>query len=188
MVALRTQQILALESGVGNVADPLGGSWYVEELTDEVERRACAVMDEIAGLGGMVAAAKAGWLRRLMDERQWALQSSIESGERPIVGVNCHRIPPEQDTLLSFRGEHPEPSREQVRIVTEFRRRRDAAGVRKALDALHARVEVASENLIVPIKSAVMAGATVGEVLGTIRLAYGLPYDPVNSVSAGDTV
>lgn len=188
MVALRTQQILALESGVANVADPLGGSWYIEELTDEVERRARAVMDEIAGFGGMVAAAKAGWLRRLMDERQWALQSSIESGDRPIVGVNCHQIPPEQDTLLSFRGEHPEPSKEQVEIVKEFRLRRDAGRVREALKRLKGRVEVPSENLVLPIKSAVSTGATLGEVLGTIREAYGLPYDPVSAIAAGSTV
>ncbi len=188
MVALRTQQILALESGVANVVDPLGGSWYVEELTDEVERRTLAVMDEIAGLGGMVAAAKAGWLRRLMDERQWALQTSIESGERPVVGVNCHQISPEQDTLLSFRGEHPQPCKEQVEIVERFRSRRDAVAVRSALSALKSRVEAPSENLILPIKDAVEAGATLGEVLGEIRQAYGLQYDPVGAIVAGSTL
>jgi methylmalonyl-CoA mutase N-terminal domain/subunit len=145
-------------------------------------------MDEIAGMGGMVAAAKAGWLRRLMDERQWALQQSIESGERPIVGVNCHRIPPEQDTLLSLRGEHPKPCAEQVELVRAFRRRRDAASVRSALNALKSRTESTSENLIRPIKGAVEAGATMGEVLGTIRQAYGLPYDPVGAIAAGSTI
>ncbi len=188
MVALRTQQILALEAGVANVVDPLGGSWFVEELTDELERRAVAVMDEVAALGGMVAAAKAGWLRRLMDERQWQLQQSIESGERPIVGVNCHQIPIEQDTLLSFRGEHPKPCAEQVEIVRTFRRRRDAGSVRSALTGLKSRAESTSENLISPIKIAVEAGATMGEVMGTIRQAYGLPYDPVGAIAAGSTI
>ena len=187
MVALRTQQILALEAGVGNVADPLGGSWYVEELTDEVERRTIAVMNEIDSLGGMVAAAKAGWLRRLMDEGQWALQKSIETGERPIVGVNCHRIPPERDTLLTFRGEHPAPSQEQVDIVRKHRRTRDVGRVRDALGPLGAQAKT-RENLIPSIKLAVEAGATVGEVLGTIRVANGLSYDPVGAIDARTTL
>ena len=188
MVALRTQQILALEAGVANVADPLGGSWYVEELTDEVENRARAVMDEIAGLGGMVAAAKDGWLRRLMDEMQYSLRKSIESGERPVVGLNCHQIPPESDTLLSFRGDHPAPSREQVDAVQAHRRRRDAGALRTALNGLGSRAGSQSENLVLPMKVAVEAGATLGEVLGTIREAHGLPYDPLGAVEAGGTL
>ncbi len=188
MVALRTQQIIALESGAANVVDPLGGSWFVEELTDEVERRALAVIDEIDKLGGMVAAAKAGWLRNLMDERQWALQKSIESGERPIVGVNCYQIAPEKDTLLSFRGEHPEPCREQVDIVRAFRQGRNAAATRAALAALTVVAKDTSQNLIIPIKTAVEAGATMGEVMGTIRQAYGLSYDPLNAIQAGTTI
>jgi methylmalonyl-CoA mutase N-terminal domain/subunit len=188
MVALRTQQILALESGVANVVDPLGGSWYVEELTDELERRIVAVMDEIDEFGGMVEASNAGWLRRLMDQRQWELQQSIESGQRPIVGVNCHQIPPEEDTLLSYRGEHPSPCQEQVEIVREFRRKRDRVKVRTALQSLRSQAETESENLIIPIKQTVEAGATLGEVLGTIRQAYGLSYDPVGAISADATL
>lgn len=188
MVALRTQQIIALESGAANVVDPLGGSWFVEELTDEVERRAVAVMAEIDNLGGMVAAAKAGWLRNLMDERQVALHKSIESGERPIVGVNCYQISPEKDTLLSFRGEHPQPCHEQVEIVRSFRKRRNLPAVKSALAALTIAAKDVSQNLIRPIKAAVEADATMGEVMGTIRQAYGLPYDPLGVINSETTL
>jgi methylmalonyl-CoA mutase N-terminal domain/subunit len=145
-------------------------------------------MDEIDGFGGMVEASNAGWLRRLMDQRQWELQQSIESGQRPIVGVNCHQIPPEEDTLLSYRGEHPSPCQEQVEIVREFRRKRNSTKVRTALQSLRSQAEIESENLIIPIKQTVEAGATLGEVLGTIRQAYGLSYDPVGAISADATL
>lgn len=187
MVALRTQQILALEAGVANVADPLGGSWFIESLTDELERRMRAILDEIDGLGGMVAAVKAGWLRRLMDEMQFALQSSIERGERKVVGVNCHVIPPEQDCLLSFRGGHPTPSAAQIAAVRAHRRQRDAAAVHAALANLRSRA-AGPDNLIPHFKHAVEAGATLGEVLGTVREAYGLRYDPVGAIDARTTL
>ncbi len=188
MVALRTQQILALEAGVANVADPLGGSWYVEALTDEVERRARAVMDEIAAQGGMIAAAKAGWLRRLMDEMQFHLHGAIARGERQIVGVNCHVIPPETDKLLSFSGRHPEPSKAQVESVRRFRASRDRAALARTLEDLRHKTQSSRENLMPPIIAAVEAGATVGEVLGNIRLGHGLRYDPVGAIPAGTTI
>lgn len=183
MVALRTQQILALETGVANVADPLGGSWFVEALTDELERRMLAIIDEIDGLGGMVAAVKAGWLRRLMDEMQYALQSSIERGERKVVGVNCHVVPPAQDSLLTFRGDHPPASAAQIAAVREHRRHRDPLALRATLDALKTRA-TGPDNLIPHFKLAVEAGATLGEVLGTLRAAHGLRYDPVGAIDA----
>ncbi len=188
MVALRTQQILSLEAGVANVADPLGGSWFVEELTDEVERRALDVMKEIDALGGMVEASKAGWLRRLLDEMQYSLHSSIDSGERQVVGVNVHVIPRDEDTLLSYRGEHPQPAEEQVNAVREHRAQRDAGAVRVSLAELRARARVETQNLILPIKAAVEAGATMGEILGTIREAYGLAYDPVGAIELKTTL
>ncbi len=187
MVALRTQQILALEAGVANVADPLGGSWFVESLTDELERRMLGIIEEIDGLGGMVAAVKAGWLRRLMDDMQYALQSSIERGERKVVGVNCHVIPPAQDRLLSFRGGHPQPSAAQIAAVREHRRSRDTTALRAALQNLNARA-AGSDNLIPHFKLAVEAGATLGEVLGTVRVAYGLRHDPVGAIDARSTL
>ncbi|MFO1169526.1 MAG: methylmalonyl-CoA mutase family protein [Hyphomicrobiaceae bacterium] len=187
-VSLRTQQILALEAGVANVADPLGGSWYVESLTDAVEARALAVMDEIEQQGGMVKAAQSGWLRRLIEQMQFKLQSEIASGQRPVVGLNCHTIPPEEDRLLSFRGTHPEPSADQVRSVRVHRASRDRAAVKTALADLKARAQSERENLIPAMTAAASAGATVGEVLGTIRVAHGLAYDPVGQIAEGSTV
>lgn len=184
MVALRTQQILALETGVANVADPLGGSWFVEELTNELEERALAVISEITSYGGMVAAIERGWLRELLDERQYAAQRLVETGERRIVGVNCYRIPEEDDTLLRASGRHADTCQEQVLAVEAHRRERNESATRVAMERLLDDARNSGKNLILPIKAAVEAGATLGEVIGTIREAYEAPFDPSRATAS----
>ena len=183
VVALRTQQIIARETGVTNTVDPLGGSYFVEALTTELERRMLDLMAEIERQGGIIAAAERGWLRQTIDQAQFELRREIASGRRQIVGLNVYAIPPEQDTLLRIAKTHRRPSRQQVARVRRWKRQRDQRATAAALRALYAVAAARQENLIPSITRATTEGATLGEILGTIRLGYGYSYDPVGAVA-----
>src|SRR5437016_2210888 len=175
MVALRTQQILAEESGVTNTIDPLGGSWAVEALTDRIEREARAYIEHIDGLGGMVRAIELGYPQKEIAEAAYIYQQQVDRGEKVVVGVNRYQVPEEQPLeLLRVPLEVEERQAERVRRV---KRERNGAQAREALGRVRAAAE-SGENLMLPVIAAVKALCTVGEIADVYRDVFGVYRDP----------
>jgi len=175
MVALRTQQILAEESGVTNTVDPLGGSWAIEALTDRIEREARAYIEHIDGLGGMVRAIELGYPQREIAEAAYVYQQQIDRGEKTVVGVNRYQVPEERPLeLLRVPLEVEERQTERVRRV---KRERDGARARAALACVRAAA-TSGENLMPPVVDAVKALCTVGEIADVYRDVFGVYRDP----------
>jgi methylmalonyl-CoA mutase, N-terminal domain len=170
-VALRTQQIIAYESGVTAVVDPMAGSYYMETLTDELIRRAHTVIEEIDAMGGSVAAIESGWMQARVAESAYLAQQAVERGERIVVGVNRFaESESAEDPPLQRIDERVE--REQVERLKAFRAARDDAIVRRHL----ARVRAAAsthENLMPVFIDAVDAGLTLGEICSVLREVFG---------------
>lgn len=177
-VALKTQQILALETGVARTIDPLAGSYFFESLTDSLDREITRLLDEVEERGGMVRLAESGWFGARLQEASRKLQGEIDSGQRKIVGVNAFCTPGEYDRLLPIGSVHLEPCAEQAERVRRFKASRDEAALRASIRALYNVARRAGENLFPPILAATQASATVGEIVGAMRLAYGESYDP----------
>jgi len=169
-LALRTQQVIAHESGAADVVDPLGGSYLVEAWTDEIHSRAREIIAKIDALGGSLAAIASGFFARSIEEAAFAAQREIEAGERIIVGVNRFVEGGSGDIPLLTVGQEVEE--EQVRRLRAFRERRDAASSERARDALLADARE-GRNLIPGILGAVEAGVTLGEVVSTLKSVYG---------------
>ncbi len=175
MVALRTQQILAEESGVTNIIDPLGGSWAVEALTDRIEREARAYIEHIDGLGGMVRAIELGYPQKEIAEAAYIYQQQVDRGEKAVVGVNRYQVPEERPLeLLRVPLEVEERQAERVRRV---KRERNGAQAREALGRVRAAAE-SGENLMPPVIAAVKALCTVGEIADVYRDVFGVYRDP----------
>ena len=170
-LALRTQQILAHESGVTETPDPLAGSYYVESLTNELEVAAWAYLDEIEAMGGTLAAIEGGFQQRQIQEAAYRVQRAIESGEQVVVGVNRFRDDELHAPLIHKIG--PDAERRQIERVRRVRAERSAEGWAAAMDEL-GRVAVNGDgNLIPPMLAAVRAYATVGEISDRLRVAWG---------------
>ena len=180
-LALRTQQIVAEESGVPAVADPLGGSYFVEWLTDRMQAEATKLIETIDGLGGMVRAVELGWPQREIAEAAYRTQRQIDTGERPVVGVNRH----------ATATTHPIPTlkidmaaeREQRESVAAVRARRDDAACRAALDRLRrtcAADENAGGNIMEDVLEAARRDATLGEICRVFRDVFGEYRDPAH--------
>ena len=169
-IALRTQQIIAFESGVANTVDPAGGATAIEELTDRIEREAHAVIDRIDALGGTLAAIEAGVIQREIQDAAYLAQQRIDSGESVVVGVNRY----EEIQQASIQTLRIDPALEsaQVERVQRVRATRDHAAWRSALDAVTAAARGA-DNLVPPIIQAVEAHATVGEISDAMRAVFG---------------
>jgi methylmalonyl-CoA mutase N-terminal domain/subunit len=182
-LAIRTQQILAYETGAGRVADPLGGSWYVESLTTRIEEEATKVMEEIRRQGGMVAAIKSGWVQKEIDAAAEKRQREVESGEKVVVGVNAFRSEREQETPGGTHRDPPGQGERLAAAVRELKRTRDQRLVQETLRHLYEKAQAGEDvNLLPPMIEAAKAWATLGEMLGTIRFAVGQPYDPLGIV------
>jgi methylmalonyl-CoA mutase, N-terminal domain len=171
-IALRTQQVLAYETNVTNVVDPLGGSYYVEALTDEMERQAEAYFAQIAEYGGVVEAIEAGFFQREIAEASYRYQRSIETKDRIIVGVNAFERDAEQ-TDIELLKITEETEREQARAVQNLRARRDQAAVGRTLDRLQAACRDPRENLMPYLIDCVNAYCTEGEIVETMVKVYG---------------
>jgi methylmalonyl-CoA mutase N-terminal domain/subunit len=169
-LALRIQQILAHETGVAQVADPLGGSWYVERLTQELEEEAEAYMEKIRSLGGMLQAIEEGYVQREVQEAAYAEHKRQESGEQVVVGVN--RFESEPSTPIETLRIEPEVEQRQVEELESLRRRRNNSLVKKALDEVR-RVAGSGENLMPAMIAGVQALATVGEMADALRDVFG---------------
>lgn len=170
LLALRTQQVIAFESGVGATADPLAGSYFVESLTDAVEAGARRVMAEIDAAGGAVAAVEEGVVQRMIEDSAYREARRVESGESVVVGVNRFTDDGGGDTPAMSVDRSLENA--QAAAVAAHRRGRDSAAVEAALDEL-AAVAAGEGNLLFPMKRALAAGATVGEVSRSLEGVFG---------------
>jgi methylmalonyl-CoA mutase N-terminal domain/subunit len=171
-LALRTQQILAHETGAADVVDPLGGSYAVEALTSEIEARAAALIDEIDRRGGMVAAIESGYPQREIERRALEHQHAVETGRRVIVGVNRFSDGDEGAGAVPLHRFDPALEAGQVARLGRLRATRDAASARASLDAV-ARAARGNANLVAAILQAVKARATLGEVADSLRGVFG---------------
>ena len=169
-IALRTQQIIGLETGVASVVDPVGGSYYVEALTDELEQMAVAYVEKIDGLGGAVAAIEQGFYQDEIHEAAFRIQHGVESGERVVVGVNAH-LDPEERPIELQRIDEAETERQLAR-VRELRASRDRAAVDAALVEVAAAAR-GTANLLPPMREALRVRATLGEVSDVLRGVFG---------------
>jgi methylmalonyl-CoA mutase N-terminal domain/subunit len=169
-IALRTQQVIGYESGITNVADPFGGSYFVESLTDEMENRAAGYIETIEGIGGAVAAIERGFYQEEIHESAFRIQQGVERGERVVVGVNRFRTEDERFPELLRIGE--DEIARQVGRLRELRDVRDQAAVDGALANVQ-RVASGTGNLLPPMKEALRAGATLGEVSDMLRETFG---------------
>jgi methylmalonyl-CoA mutase N-terminal domain/subunit len=174
-LALRTQQIIAYESGVANTVDPLGGSYFVEALTDRMEREATAYIERIDRMGGIVRAIEEGYPQREIADSAYRFQQAVERGEQVIVGVN--RFVQAEDEPIPLLKVDDAVERRQAERLAEVKARRDAALVRRRLDDLRQACE-ARGNLMPPLLDAVKAYATVGEISDVYRTAFGEYRDP----------
>ncbi len=179
MVALRTQQILHLESNVAKVVDPLGGSYFVESLTDEMEERIRERVREIEALGDPADLSDKGWFRRFFEEAMAEYSRKIADGSMAKVGLNIFQIPEEEDTLLKEIVEGKiEPWWDRIERIKDYKGRRDAGRIRDVLSAVLETARDEDENLMGVTLEAFGAGATMGEIGGAMRLAYDWPFDP----------
>ncbi|MCW2805676.1 MAG: methylmalonyl-CoA mutase [Propionibacteriaceae bacterium] len=183
-IALRTQQVIAEETGVTNVADPLGGSWYVEALTDRMEAEAEAIFTKIIEMGGgenvehpigpvtsgLLRGIEDGWFTGEIAEAAFAYQTQLEKGDKRVVGVNCHTASVTGE-LEILRVSH-EVEVEQRRALTERRGRRDDAAVQRSLTAL-VQAARSADNMIEPMLAAVRVEATLGEICDVLRAEWG---------------
>ena len=174
-LALRTQQIIAEETGVASVADPLGGSYYVESLTDRIETEANALLAQIDELGGIVRAVESGWPQREIARSAYRMQRQIDGGQRGVVGVNRHTGgPPARIPTLRI---DDRPERAQIAATAELRARRDAAAVAGALAEVRRAAE-GNANLIDAVTEAARRDATLGEICRVFRDVFGEYRDP----------
>jgi methylmalonyl-CoA mutase N-terminal domain/subunit len=178
-IALRTQQILATEAGATATADPLGGSYYIEALTERLVAEGRALIDEIDGLGGAVAAVESGWVQDAIDQSAFELHRRVQAGEDVIVGVNRYRSGASEP--IELHRIDPGSEHRQVERTRRVRDERDAAEWESALAAV--RDAAGSDaNVLPPLREALRAGATVGELCGVLREAWGT-YDAVRARS-----
>ena len=169
-VALRTQQIIAYESGVAETIDPLAGSYYVEKLTDDIEKAVLAYIERIDRLGGSVKAIEQGYIQQEVQDAAYAHQLDVEKGERVIVGINKFTV--EEGPPKGLLRVDPEVGRRQVEKLAALRAGRDNEKVRKSLSVLETAAN-GSDNLMPPILEAVKSYATLGEICDVLRKVFG---------------
>jgi methylmalonyl-CoA mutase, N-terminal domain len=172
-IALRTQQVLQHEAGTTATADPLGGSYYIEALTKEIEERALELIERIEELGGAVAAVEQGFVQHEIEEAAFRYSQEVESGERVIVGVN--KFTEADSAEVELQRIDPEIERRQLERTSGVRAERDADGAAVALAAVRAAAE-GDANLLVPMREALRSSCTIGEICGALRELWGT-YD-----------
>jgi methylmalonyl-CoA mutase N-terminal domain/subunit len=171
LIALRTQQIIAEETGVADVVDPLGGSYYVEWLTDEMEQRTYDYLARIEDVGGVLAAIKKGFIQREIADTSYKYQRQMEEKKRVVVGVNDYAIN-EASPIETLKIDEA-ARRKQVERLMEVKKVRDGVAVQRALDQLRRSFEKADSNCINPMMQAVRSYATLGEIVDVGRQVFG---------------
>ncbi|GCB52615.1 methylmalonyl-CoA mutase family protein [Streptomyces sp. NL15-2K] len=177
-LALRTQQILAEETGVAAVADPLGGSYFVEALTDATEAKVIEIMDDLEHHGGMVRAIEDGYLQGLIADEAYRTHQDIESGARPVVGVNRFTTDEPAPDIATYELDAAGRER-QLKRLARVKAERSAAGVRRTLEALRRAADMPDVNLMPPLVDCAAAYCTVGEMSDVLRAAWGEFRQPV---------
>jgi methylmalonyl-CoA mutase N-terminal domain/subunit len=180
-VALRTQQILAHEVNIGGTADPLGGSYFIESLTDDIFDEILEIVDAIDSRGGMVEAVNSGWFKRTLEDSSSELQREIDPGERVVVGKNCYQIDREDELLDIGQQGESEPNLERIEVLNKHRAQRADGPLHDRLWALYEDT-ADGKNVVRPMIEAAKAQATLGELLGTVRVAHGYSFDPLGMV------
>jgi methylmalonyl-CoA mutase N-terminal domain/subunit len=176
-IALRTQQILAAEAGTIDTADPLGGSFYIESLTDELEARAWELIRRVDGAGGAVAAVESGFVQEEIEQAAFEFQQQVEAGERVIVGVN--KFEEEADERIELLHIDPAVERRQLERTAGVRAERNAEEAAAAIAAVR-DVARGDTNLLPPMREALRARCTVGEICEALREEWGM-YDAVRA-------
>jgi methylmalonyl-CoA mutase N-terminal domain/subunit len=170
LLALRTQQVLAHESGVADVVDPLGGSYFVEALTDAVEAEAAAYLEKIDAMGGMLRAIEVGYVQKEIQEAAYRQQRAVETGEQVVVGLNAYTQ--EEPVKIPVFRVDPAVEEEARQRLAALRARREKAAVERALGSLE-RAARGSENLVPRILECVKSNVTVGEICHRLRAVFG---------------
>ena len=185
LVGLRTQQVVALETNVAQVADPLGGSYFVEALTDDMEARIWQMVEEIEAAGDAAELAEQGYFRELFIKAMERRAAQVDDGTLMQVGVNCHQIAEEEDRLLKEVAERKiDPDYTRIEAIIAFREQRDMDRVRTTLAEVRGQAEDFDHNIMPEIIAATAAAATMGEIAGVLRQAYGGDYDPYNMATS----
>jgi methylmalonyl-CoA mutase N-terminal domain/subunit len=174
-VALRTQQIIAYETGVVNTPDPLGGSYYVEALTARIEEEALRYIRRIDEMGGIIQAVERGYPQKEIADSAYRFQQQVERGERVIVGIN--RFETEEEVTIPVLKIDPEIERRQIERVRAVREKRAPAKYAQAVGALRDAC-LSDRNLVPYVLDAVRAQATLGEIADIFREAYGVYREP----------
>ena len=169
-IALRTQQVIASETGVADVIDPLAGSYLVEAMTDRIEAEARALIDKIDDLGGVVRAIEAGWVQKQIQDAAYRWQQGVDDGTIEVVGVNVHRA--EQEAPMEVLRIDPALEREQVERVRALKSRRNAQAAAAALSRLEDAAK-GTDNVMPHIVESVRARCTLGEIATTMRKVFG---------------
>jgi methylmalonyl-CoA mutase N-terminal domain/subunit len=178
-IAVRTQQIIGEEIGVTSTVDPLGGSYYIEWLTDELERRARVLLEQVEAGGGAVACIESGWMQEQIQEEAYRAELAVVSGEKVVVGVNRYTDTEEAQPPVIFRTDE-RAAREQLERLARHRQGRDVGPATAALDRLR-EAAVGEEELMPAILEAVRADATLGEICDTLRDVFG-GYQPPTTI------
>ncbi|NNC75741.1 MAG: methylmalonyl-CoA mutase, partial [Acidimicrobiia bacterium] len=180
-IALRTQQVLMHETGLTDVVDPLGGSWFVEEMTDRIEARAEALFAEIEEMGGgsmldgVLVGIADGWFQGAIADSAYDFEKAVASGDRTVVGVNKYTLADEPPIEILRISQDVEEGQRQA--LGELRRDRDSARVEAALQALQAGA-VGTDNLMPLLIEAARARATLGEIVSTLETEFGRYREP----------
>jgi methylmalonyl-CoA mutase, N-terminal domain len=176
-LALRTQQLLAAEAGVLDAADPLGGSYFIEALTDELEARAWELIERVDELGGAVDAIEQGFVQDEIEQSAFAWQRAVENGERVIVGVN--RFQEESEPRVELHKIDPEGERRQIERTARVRADRNAGEAARAVQEVREAAK-GEQNLLPFLREALRAHCTVGELCETLREEWGM-YDSLRA-------
>ena len=171
-IALRTQQVIAHESGVVDTIDPLGGSWFIEDLTNRLEAEAYEYFDRIEKLGGVIEAIKENFFQREIAEASFRFQSEVEAGERVIVGVNRYQL--EDEGPLEILSIDPALEGQQIERVQAVRARRDSAAVERGLGRLREAAARDDVNLMPIIVDCASDYVTMGEMCDALREVWGI--------------
>jgi methylmalonyl-CoA mutase N-terminal domain/subunit len=175
-IALRTQQIIAHESGVTDTVDPVGGSYFVETLTNEIEQRAWEYIDKIEGMGGAVQAIEDGFYQDEIHEAAFRIAKGIEDGTRVVVGVNKFQV--EEDDAVEIQTIEEHAAQRQIERTRKLKRERDNEAAQKTLKEVEETAR-GTDNLLYPMKEALRARATLGEISDVLRGVFG-EYRPTH--------
>ncbi|HVF12589.1 MAG TPA: methylmalonyl-CoA mutase family protein, partial [Actinomycetota bacterium] len=169
-VALRTQQVLGYETGVADTTDPLGGSWFVEKMTDEIEQRALELIQKIDDMGGAVAAIEQGWMKHQIEDSAYLIQQAVEDSSRVVIGVN--QFAEAEESMEIYRAD-PSIAKTQLDRLAKVKKERDSKAVMKSLEDLRSAARD-GQNLLYPMKDALSRFATLGEVSDVLRDEFGV--------------